>query len=474
MSLSRVAVLLLLTIAGAGLSGVLLLQHHGEGTQGVAEQLCGEEEDSGCQEVATSPYSKVRGVPLAAVGLVFYLSLGALLLLSTLGGPELRGAGAAVTLALVALAVVIDVMLLGVQAFAIGRYCAVCLLTYVVTGAMLWLLVPTRRSVNQVLPALARVEGRVALAGWVLGSVALATAVGAANVALSNRAAQRQASLLGFPATDDASGPGDPVAPPPDVAVTPAPADPAGDEPKQEPETEAGDAPYGEELRRARAEARRLQEILDDPQKLQQYFDAKAAREFATAKREQLDLDQTPRKGPEDAPIRVVEYSDFLCPYCSSVAGAFTNFISTSSDRVAIYFKHYPLDQECNSALQGSLHTGACQLALGAVCAQEQGGFWQYHDKAFAAQLQNPGLDDVVRLAAESGLDFAALERCMGTAAAEERLEADIREGMRIGVEATPTVFVNGKHLPRINNFVQAVNTELQRLGLPPITPPPS
>ena len=141
---------------------------------------------------------------------------------------------------------------------------------------------------------------------------------------------------------------------------------------------------------------------------------------------------------------------------------------------MAIYFKHYPLDHECNSALESSLHTGACQLALGAVCAQEQGGFWRYHDKAFAAQLQNPGLNDVVRLAAESGLDFAALERCMGTAAAEERLQADIREGMRIGVQATPTVFVNGKRLPRINNFVQAVNTELQRLGLPPITPPPS
>jgi protein-disulfide isomerase len=168
-----------------------------------------------------------------------------------------------------------------------------------------------------------------------------------------------------------------------------------------------------------------------------------------------------------------VEYSDFLCPYCSQIAGAFTNFLSTSGGRVAIYFNNYPLDQECNSALEDSVHAGACQLALGAVCAQEQGGFWRYHDKVFASELDKPGLDDVVRLAAESGLDFAALERCMGTEAAKDRLQADIREGIRIGVQSTPTVFVNGKRLPRLNNFVQAVNMELERLGLPPITPPP-
>jgi len=473
MSLSRVAVVILLMVAGASLSGVLLQQHHGGGTEGVAEQLCGEGEDSGCQEVAASPYSKVRGVPLAAVGLVFYLSLGALLLLSILVGPELRGAAAAVTLALVALALVIDVMLLGVQAFVIGSYCALCLLTYVVNAAILWLLVPARRSVSQVLPALARVEGRVALAGWALGSVSLAAAVGAADVALSQRAAERQANLLGFPAAEGASGSDSPVAPPPDQAGTPTEADLAGDEPRQEPETEAGSTPLEEELRQARAETRRLQEILDDPQKLQQYFDAKAAREFAAAKPEELDLGRPPRKGPEDAPIRVVEYSDFLCPYCSSIAGAFTNFLSTSGGRVAIYFNNYPLDQECNSALENSVHAGACQLALGAVCAQEQGGFWRYHDKVFASELDKPGLDDVVRLAAESGLDFAALERCMGTEAAKDRLQADIREGIRIGVQSTPTVFVNGKRLPRLNNFVQAVNMELERLGLPPITPPP-
>jgi len=170
----------------------------------------------------------------------------------------------------------------------------------------------------------------------------------------------------------------------------------------------------------------------------------------------------------------VVEFSDFLCPFCRSIAGAFRSFIPQSRGLVGIYFKNYPLDTECNDKLQTTLHPGACQVALGSICALQQGpdSFWRYHDKAFTKPLQAPKLDDVVGLAAEAGLDFARLEQCMKSGAARDQLAAQIEEAHRLGVNATPTLFINGKKLPRVNDFVQAVNAEAARLGLEPLAGP--
>jgi protein-disulfide isomerase len=137
---------------------------------------------------------------------------------------------------------------------------------------------------------------------------------------------------------------------------------------------------------------------------------------------------------------------------------------------VAVYFKHLPLDEACNDSIKGDFHVGACQLALGAVCAQEQGRFWAFHDKAFAAELSRPTLSDTVTLAAEAGLDYTAFERCMGTDAARARLAADVEEANQLGLRATPTIFVNGKRLDNLNSFLMAVNSESARLGLPPLS----
>jgi protein-disulfide isomerase len=225
------------------------------------------------------------------------------------------------------------------------------------------------------------------------------------------------------------------------------------------------------QLEAARAETRRLQETLDDPKKLEEYFADKAMREFETAPAQELGLPNTPFKGPEDAPIKVVEFSDFMCPFCRQIAGAFANFLPRSSNRVAIYFKNYPLDQACNPGLASTVHAGACNLALGAVCAQEQGKFWPYHDKVFGSQLNNPQTKDVVTLAGSAGLDSGAFETCLGSQKAKDRLAAEIQEGVRGGVKATPTLFINGKRLPRVNDFLSVLDKEAARLGLPPLSP---
>lgn len=118
------------------------------------------------------------------------------------------------------------------------------------------------------------------------------------------------------------------------------------------------------------------------------------------------------------------------------------------------------------------MHAGACWVALGGVCAQEQGKFWPYHDKVFGSTLTNPGRDDVVKLAGELGLNTSAFEACIASPLAKERVAADIQEARKVGVTGTPTVFINGKKLPGLNSFMVAIDKESKRLGLPPLQPP--
>ena len=444
----RLGLTLLLALLNAGLSCALLMQHHGDARAAAAvSQVCGEGGQTGCDTVARSPYSIVGGVPVAAIGLVFALSLALLSALGLLGGPDTRATAAGIALALLFLSMAAAVVLLGVQLVLIKAFCRLCVLTYAVNALALMILLPTRRHGAALGAGMRYNEGRVAVAGWGLGTLALVAAVLAFNTALASRAAVRAAS-----------GPS-----PLGVSALPA-GSPAGSEAQR----------YQEEARVAQEQARRLQEILDDPKKLDDYFAEKASREYEQGPVQTFNLKGAPFKGPAEAPIRVVEFSDFLCPYCRSIAGAFASYLPHSANRVVLYFKNYPLEQSCNPGIARTVHPGACNLALGAVCAQDQGKFWAYHDKVFASPPSNPGLAEVVALAAAAGLDGPALSACMNGKGARDRLTAEIQEAKQGKVDATPTVFINGRRLPRINDFVQTVDREAAKIGLPPIGPPPA
>jgi len=227
-----------------------------------------------------------------------------------------------------------------------------------------------------------------------------------------------------------------------------------------------------DELRQAREEAKRLQAILDDPRKVEQYFAEKAQKEFDAAQVQPIDLAGVPTKGPADAPVKVVTYSDFQCPFCRQLALGLNQFLPQSGGRIALYFKNYPLDPKCNANLKQEFHRGACWLALGSLCAQQQGRFWEYHDRVFAREWRGAERADVVRVAAESGLPGAGFEACLDSPQTLGRLKDEIREAASGGVSATPTVFLNGKRLPRIDDFVRMVDQELKRLGAPALPQP--
>jgi protein-disulfide isomerase/uncharacterized membrane protein len=468
---NRLAVVVLLALAGAFLSGLLLFEHHGVSSAASAvHRLCGTGEESGCDLVSRSAYSSVFDLSLAAIGVIFYSALLLLLALGLASSSEAvrEGASAAALLALGA-ALAIDLLLLGIQVFSIGAFCRVCLATYAVNVVAFFVLLPARAKPGALMTA---AETRRALSVWALGAVVIATGVGVLDQVLA-AAAEPGTKLLGEaePAPSD----------PPPVVPAPIPAGAVAEPPAPEPEpspTPPVAAASADELAKARAQltsaqARiaELQETLDNPQKFQAYQEQKATEAFEREPRVELDLEGVPAKGPSGAPIQVVEFSDFLCPFCRQLAGAFGGFLPQSQGRVSVFFKHYPLDKDCNPVMTRTVHEGACEVALGGVCAEEQGKFWPYHDRIFQSPPQNPSVEDVVRIAAEAGLDGNALRQCLSSPAARSRLDRDLAEGKRLQVNATPTVFVNGKRLEQIGAFMKAIESESNRLGLPKTAP---
>lgn len=415
----------LLLLVAAGLAAALLLKHYGVGTP--ADALCGVAE-GGCDVVNTSAYSQIAGLPLAAIGLVFYLSLAGSLVLALLAGDAVRLAIAKLAAVALGASLLVDLGLLAVQAFELKAYCVLCLLTYAMGASAFGALFGALRAdASQVL---APGEGRLVVGGWLIGSLAATAAVATYHVALSARPASPTALLGG------------------------------------------GANAGGAEVERLREQLKQLQETIDDPQKLEQYFSRKAQRDFEQAAVQNLDLAGVPFKGPAAAPIKVVEYSDFLCPFCRSLAEGFAGLLPQTAGRVSVYYKNYPLDTACNGNISQTVHEGACWLALGGLCAAEQNRFWPYHDRVFSREQKPTSREEMLRIAAEAGLDTGALASCVAEPATLDKLKAQIHEGSAAGVKGTPTVFINGKRVVRLNDFIALVDKESARLGLPPLPRP--
>ena len=120
----RIVAALCLCLAGAAVSGLLLMQHHGEGSAvSAVNQACGDGQTSGCEDVARSSWSRFAGLPVAAYGLAFYLSLSLALALALVAPGEIRDTLAGLVVAALGVGLLVDLLLLGVQAFAIHAYC---------------------------------------------------------------------------------------------------------------------------------------------------------------------------------------------------------------------------------------------------------------------------------------------------------------------------------------------------------------
>jgi len=149
------------------------------------------------------------------------------------------------------------------------------------------------------------------------------------------------------------------------------------------------------------------------------------------------------RKGPGAAPITIVEFSDFQCPFCGRAAKDLRELVA-STPEVSLVFRHFPLDTSCNGNVQRQMHGNACLAAYAAECAGKQGRFWEYHDLLFE-NGERLGRDALITYAQRVGLDGRAFEQCLQDPAIHARVAADIDAATRAGVNSTPTLFINGR-----------------------------
>jgi protein-disulfide isomerase len=166
-----------------------------------------------------------------------------------------------------------------------------------------------------------------------------------------------------------------------------------------------------------------------------------------------------PSKGPRTAPVTLVEFSDFQCPYCGRVLPVLKRVQETYGERVRLVFRNFPL----------AIHPLAPKAAEAAACANEQGKFWEMHDRLFA-DPKKLDVADLKASAAELGLDAQAFDQCLDSGKHEATWKEERTEGERAGVSGTPAVFVNGRLIggaQPYETFAQVIDDELERKGIP-------
>ncbi|MFO0725470.1 MAG: thioredoxin domain-containing protein [Myxococcota bacterium] len=140
-----------------------------------------------------------------------------------------------------------------------------------------------------------------------------------------------------------------------------------------------------------------------------------------------------PSKGPDNAKVTIVEFSDFQCPYCSRAVPGVHKLLEQFPNDVKIYFLHFPLN----------FHEKAMPSALAAQCANAQGKFWEFHDKLFENQ-GSLGPELFEKTAGEVGMDVAKFKSCQSDPATAEFVKKDMEQAEAAGVEGTPSFYVNG------------------------------
>ena len=152
-----------------------------------------------------------------------------------------------------------------------------------------------------------------------------------------------------------------------------------------------------------------------------------------------------PSTGPADAPLKLVEFSDFLCPACQRASKVNTIILANHRHDANFTFKNYPLDNTCNEYVSRAVHPGACQVAAAGECAYRQGKekFWSFHDLVFEKGHDYP-LDNINGDMERIGVDLAAFRACMDGGQGMEAVKRDIAEGKKLGIQSTPTYVING------------------------------
>jgi protein-disulfide isomerase/uncharacterized membrane protein len=383
-----------LSVVGAILAGTLLWEHY----SGATLLGCSSTGIINCTSVNSSVFSELHGIPIAAFGLAAYFLIFGVLLTRFNNGPE-KGDGSLSYGFLFALAAVgFDVFLLWAQKYVIGSYCLYCIGTYGVNVGIVVLTFLALGSLGRV-PASIRKDWSELGAMKPVGYGLLLAIVVAFGV------------LLFKPVPPGAEHFG-PFTPP----------------------TGGGFRVPGIATNASKDRA----EILAAP-----FVDPGPGGCYS--------------RGGEKPVLTIVEFGDLECPACRKTSWVVHEFLAKHPSEVRLCFRHYPLDILCNTNVHRPIHEFACATAHAAEAAGQQGKFWDFVDDVYKQNddsgnfVQKPDLTHTAleARAKKMGLDMKQFDDASGTgpgsADVNSKILDDITMGAQVGVESTPTLFVNGR-----------------------------
>jgi len=168
-----------------------------------------------------------------------------------------------------------------------------------------------------------------------------------------------------------------------------------------------------------------------------------------------VEVGQAPTKGPANAPVTIIEWSDFECPFCARGAERVNEIIAKYGDKVRFAYKHQPL----------SFHKNAMLAAQASMAAHEQGKFFEYHDLLFANQ-RSLERDSLERYAEQLGLDMTKFRSALDSGKYAAYVRKDSQDGSALGATGTPTFFVNGRQIvgaKPLAEFSRIIDEELAK-----------
>ncbi len=181
---------------------------------------------------------------------------------------------------------------------------------------------------------------------------------------------------------------------------------------------------------------------------------------FFNAEQHRFSFEETPVMGNEHAQITLVEFAEFKCPYCATMGPLLKRLVEESNGSVRLLFKHFPLKK----------HPGSVLASEAAQAAYRQGKFWEMYELLFK-NMENQDMEHFLQWAHELGLDPEKFKKDMEDPKVRQIIERDTMEGVRANLQATPTLFINGRlyHLRHDDYFLKdVIDEEAERLKIKP------
>jgi protein-disulfide isomerase/uncharacterized membrane protein len=414
MNKKSTTLLLVLSLIGLILSGILLSHHYRFKSGDTEKSLCTINATVDCDVVNTSVYSEIFSIPMSGLGFLFYLTVAGQTLTALLSQTGRRG-GLVFTFLLSAIALLITLIMAYLSWFKIGAICLLCsgmyavnLLIFILSpgaAGFSWKEVPSM--LGKYINALFGKEEELGFSpvfGKNLLLTILVFVVG--SVVLVQKSKDVQAQVV-------------------------------------------------------QKESLKKQAIGD---KKEPSMDELIANHFQQTAKD-IHVEGLPVWGNPNAKVKIVEFSDFECPFCRRAAESLKPSFSDMQNDLAFYFVNYPLDNSCNPYMQRPMHEHACDAAAGGICAHEKGKFWEYHDVAFKNQPKFKE-EELAGYAKSIGLDPVWFKQCMGAVTTTEKIKKDLALGKEMEIQGTPSVFVNGRKLNGWGNRIvlrQILKEEIKR-----------